>query len=102
MLNTAYEQASYEGDLYLRGRRWRHAASALRVAQSARPDRARVCWPLARALAQAKNHDDAFEALGCALERRAITRAEVEREPMLEPLRADPRFAALLSRTASD
>ncbi|HEU4562655.1 MAG TPA: hypothetical protein VFS20_32800 [Longimicrobium sp.] len=102
MLNTAYAQAAFEGDDYLRARRYRHAASALRVAQSARPDRPGVCWPLARALAQAKNHDDAFEALDCALERRAITRAEVEREPMLAPLRADPRFAALLLRAASD
>jgi predicted esterase len=102
MLNTAFAQASYEGDTYMRARRWRHAASALRVAHSARPDGPGVCWPLARALAQAKNHDDAFEALGCALERRAATRAQVEGEPMLAPLRADPRFAALLSRAASD
>lgn len=99
MLNTAYALGEHEGDVFLQARRYRHAASALRVARQARPEGAGVCWPLARALAQAHDRDAAFEALGCALDRNDVTPAQAEREPMLEPLRADPRFTSMLSRT---
>ncbi|HET7229118.1 MAG TPA: hypothetical protein VFJ16_03915 [Longimicrobium sp.] len=101
-LNTAFALTAHEGDLFLRARRYRHAAAALRVARQARPGDGDVCWPLARALAQAHDRDAAFEALGCALGHHGATRADVEREPMLEPLRADPRFAALLARAGEE
>lgn len=100
MLNTAFALSAHEGGLFIQAGRYRHAASALRVARLARPGGG-ACWPLARALAQTHDRDGAFEALGCALERHGATRAQVEHEPMLEPLRADPRFAALLSRAQS-
>jgi hypothetical protein len=60
-----------------------------------------VCWQLARALAQAHDRDGAFEALGCALDAHSVTAAEVQGEPLLEPLRADPRFATILARPAA-
>jgi hypothetical protein len=101
-LNTAFALAAHEGDVFMRARRYRHAAAALRLARQARPGDGDVCWPLARALAQAHDRDAAFEALGCALARHGATRADVEREPMLEPLRADPRFAALLARAGEE
>jgi uncharacterized protein HemY len=100
MLNTAFALSVWEGDQFIQSKRYRHAVSALRVARQARPGGG-ACWPLARALAQVHDRDGAFEALGCALDRHATSRADVEHEPMLEPLRADPRFAALLSRAES-
>jgi len=100
MLNTAFAVGTHEAELSMRNRRYRHAASALRIARMARPAGAGVCWPLARALAQAHDRDAAIEALGCALQRDAVTADAAAREPMLEPLRADPRFAALLARPA--
>jgi hypothetical protein len=100
MLNTAFALGALQGGELMRESRYAHAASALRVARMARPSLPGVCWPLARALAQTPDHDAAMEALGCAVDAHGVTRAAVEHEPMLQPLRADPRFTALVSRAA--
>jgi predicted esterase len=107
MLNTAFALGALQGGELMREHRFAHAAWALRVARMARPGGAGVCWPLARALAQTPDHAAAMEALGCAVYGHDVARAAVERDPMLEPLHADPRFTALISRatpsrTASD
>jgi hypothetical protein len=44
------------------------------------------------------NHDAAFEWLDTAFEERSGWLAFINREPSLEPLRQDPRFAALVQK----
>ncbi|MGD9590786.1 MAG: tetratricopeptide repeat protein [Pyrinomonadaceae bacterium] len=53
---------------------------------------------LAGAYAQLGERDKAFEALEEMVKRRAVLIITVAREPTLDPLRDDPRFAALLKR----
>jgi hypothetical protein len=43
------------------------------------------------------DHDAAFAALGRALANRSAAIAYLDVEPLVDPLRADPRFAALLA-----
>ncbi len=48
--------------------------------------------------AQLGEKDEAFEILDNMSERRAIMLVTAAREPMLDPLRDDPRYKALMAK----
>ena len=98
MLETLVAVASDAGGDMMQERRYAHAATAFRVAHEARPEHAGICRALARALAQTGRTDDALDALTCAVAGGTLTRAALESDLLLAPLRSDPRFAAIIAR----
>jgi predicted esterase len=98
MLATLLVVASDAGGDLMRERRYAHAATAFRVAHEVRPTHAGICRALARALAQTARADEALDALACAIAGGTLTRAELESDALLAPLRTDPRFAAIVAR----
>jgi predicted esterase len=72
------------------------AIALLLIAQEIRPRHPQVCYYLARGYAQAGQHDEAFEALGCFLQTSAVDVSRIEADSLLAPLRADPRYRELL------
>jgi predicted esterase len=101
MLNTALIAASDLADGLMQEQRWGAAVAALRVARQIRPDRAFVCYPLARALAQAHDQAAAVEALTCAVDGKAVRRSTLDGDHLLDPIRSDPRFAGIVSRAVT-
>jgi tetratricopeptide (TPR) repeat protein len=79
-------------------RRYAHAALVLQVARLIRPDDGGACFWLARALAQTGDKPKALEALECAGASKQVSAAAVEGDELLEPLRAEPRYQAVLRR----
>jgi tetratricopeptide (TPR) repeat protein len=98
MLATLFVATSDLGGELMRGQRYAHATTAFRVAREVRPAHAGVCRALARALAQTGRADEALDALACAVAGGTLTRAELESDALLAPLRADRRFAEIVSR----
>ena len=98
MLARLVVLASDVGGQMLRERRYPQAAAAFRVAREAQPANAGVCRALARAAAQAGRADEALDALACAVAGGTLTRAELEGDALLAPLRGDPRFAGIVAR----
>ncbi|HEX2203513.1 MAG TPA: hypothetical protein VHG91_09460 [Longimicrobium sp.] len=90
--------AFYEPRRYLDRGDPARALASLRVAREIKPENPFVCWSFALAHAQAGDRDAAFRELECAERGAILTVAALEREPFLEPLRADARFGALLER----
>jgi len=86
------------GGELMRAHRYAHAATAYRVARQARPTHAGVCRALAQASAQSGRADEALDALACAVAGGTLTRAELESDSLLAPLRSDPRFAGIVAR----
>jgi len=74
------------------GRRFAHAALALAVARTIKPTDGGACFWHARALAQLGQAANALEALKCAAASRQIPASAIESDPLLEPLRSDPRY----------
>jgi predicted esterase len=86
---------------YLRMKDWAHALGVLRVANEFKPGHPSVCYSIARAQAQLGDRAAALDALSCAVEAGIVAPATLERDPLLEPLRAEPRFAELRERAAT-
>jgi predicted esterase len=101
MLNTALVAMDDAAGEFSRDQRWMAAAAALRIARTIRPENAYVCYPLARALAQLGDKPGAMAALTCAVDGKAVRRATVEADHLLDPLRDDPRFAELAARATA-
>ncbi|HSU14542.1 hypothetical protein [Longimicrobium sp.] len=101
MLNIAMIEVSDQAGAFIQAQRWASAVAALRVARQLRPENAFVCYPLARALAQAHDAPGALEALACAVEGKAVRRTTLEGDRLLDPIRTDPRFADLVSRAVA-
>lgn len=90
--------ASDVGGQMMRERLYPQAATAFRVAREAQPANAGICRALARAAAQAGRADEALDALACAVAGGTLTRAELEADALLAPVRGDPRFAGIVAR----
>ena len=56
-------------------------------------------YPIAEIYAEMGRKDEAFEWLDKAYQERAIYFVDLKVDPVLDPLRSDPRFADLLRRT---
>ncbi|MEZ4703160.1 MAG: hypothetical protein R2834_22725 [Rhodothermales bacterium] len=98
MLATTYGSvAFYEPRDYMAAGDFERAAGLLRVARAMRPDGGACFW-LALSEAQLGRADDAIDALTCAIDGQQVTRERIDTEPLLEPLRADRRYAALVAR----
>lgn len=74
------------------------ALAFYRLADVIRPDEPRVCLGMARAYAQTEAPEEAFRALQCAARSASVTREALEDDDLLDPLRDDPRFGALMRR----
>jgi len=98
MLNVALIEVSDQADAFMRAQRWASAIAAWNVARQLRPQSAFVCYPLARALAQAHDAPAALEALACAVDGRAVRRSTLESDRLLDPIRAEARFGEIVSR----
>lgn len=98
MLSTALTAVADEAGAFLQAQRWASAVAALRLAREIRPDNAFVCYPLARALAQTHESPAALDALACAVDGKAVRRATLDGDALLDPVRADPRYAAIVAR----
>ena len=77
-------------------RRYTHAAYVLEIARLIKPADGGACFWQARALAQVGDTGKALSALECAAASRQLTAAAVEGDTLLAPLRADPRYAAVV------
>ena len=80
------------------GRRYAHAAYALRIARLIKPDDGGACFWHARALAQLGDKADALAALECAVASRQVSVAAIDADSLLEPLRSDPRYEVAVRR----
>ena len=98
MLATVFVNTGfYEPRDYFRGMDYARAAGMLRIAMAVNPDVPRVCYQLARAAAQLKSLDEAFEALTCGSNASWATKELIEDDELLAPLRADSRYAAFIA-----
>jgi hypothetical protein len=88
----------YELRDYLATKRWVEAASILSLAQYISPKEGGVCFGLARVYAQLGKEKDALDQLQCAMESGVIAADMVTAAPLLEPVRASPRYRELLER----
>lgn len=80
----------------LDARRYAHAAAALRVARLIKPDDRFACLTHARALAQTGDRMNALQALECAAASRQLTARTIEGDALLEPLRGEARYQAVV------
>ena len=83
---------------FFNSKRYAHAAYALQIARLIKPDDGGACLSHARALAQLGNKADALSALECAAASGQVPAPAVERDPLLERLRSDPRYEAAVRR----
>jgi predicted esterase len=75
-------------------RRFAHAALSLAIARTIKPTDGGACFWHARALAQLGEKANAMEALECAAASKQVPLSAIETDPLLEPLRSDPRYDA--------
>jgi hypothetical protein len=73
---------------------YRQASQALEIAVAAQPDQPGPWYSLAVALAAAGDKKAALRAIEQAVSRGFRDRERLNTEPLLAPLRADPKFAA--------
>lgn len=79
-------------------RRWAHAALALAMARQIKPDDGGACFWHARALAELEDATSAFQALECAAASKQVPADAIEGDPLLAPLRTDPRYDMIVRR----
>jgi predicted esterase len=97
LLEHAFVHMSFYEPRYFLGQGEPEVAIALLlIAQEIKPRHPQVCYYLARGYAQAGQHDEAFDALGCLLQTSAVGASRIEADSSLAPLRADPRYRELL------
>ena len=78
------------------------ALASLAVARAAKPESPRVCYEEARVHAAAGHTEEALDALECVVDSGAIRNPDgLEREPYLQMLRGEARFAELVERARS-
>jgi len=82
-------------------KRYAHAAYALQIARLVHPDDGGVCFWQARALAQVGDKANALAALECAAASREVSAEAIEADSLVAPLRADPRYDAVVRRLKS-
>ena len=83
---------------YLAAKDFARALGALRVAEEIRPGTPAICYSMARAHAGLGDRAAALDALACAVDAGVVPPATLDRDPLLDPLRADPRFGELRER----
>ncbi|NNE46282.1 MAG: hypothetical protein HKN37_06445 [Rhodothermales bacterium] len=97
MLASAFSAFSfYEARRYLAERDFERAAGVLRIALAIRPGAPFTCLQLARAEAQLSHVDAAIEALTCAVNSGRFGSETLASDPLLVPIRSDPRVEQLL------
>ena len=79
-------------------RRYAHAAFALQIARLIKPDDGGACFWHARALAQLGDEGNALSALECAVASKQVSLGAIEGDPLLGPLRSNPRYEAAVRR----
>jgi predicted esterase len=79
-------------------RRYAQAAFALQIARLIKPDDGGACFWHARALAQLGDQANALSALECAVASKQVSVATIEGDPLLGPLRSNPRYQAVVRR----
>ncbi len=99
LLELVFSNAAfYEPRDYLAKGEAGRALAMLRVADAIKPKAPQVCWGMARAQAQLGHVDDAIASLECIAAAGAADVDRIDKEETLAPLRADPRYKALLER----
>ncbi len=95
-LEDVFVHASfYQPRKYMPARRYEVSRAFFEIALMIKPGDATSCLGLARTSAQRKRLSEALEALSCVARAGALTLDVLDQDPLLDPLRADPRFAAL-------
>lgn len=87
---TFYELRSYEDT-----RHWEPARTLLQVAESVAPGDGNVCFNLARTEAQLQKTREALDHLECAAKSGLLTRETLRGDPLLTPIRGDPRYSSI-------
>ncbi|MEP7345475.1 MAG: hypothetical protein ABI877_09410, partial [Gemmatimonadaceae bacterium] len=83
---TFYELRGYE-----ESRRWQPARTLLQVAEAVAPNDGNVCFALARTEAQLLKPKEALDHLECAERSGGLTRETLRSDPLLAPIRENPR-----------
>ncbi|MBK8286327.1 MAG: hypothetical protein IPK97_16435 [Ahniella sp.] len=92
----SFEQALEQANRAIADKQWQAAAEAFGAASAVSELDAGQHYNHACVLALSGSVDRAFTALEAAVNAGYTDRAHIERDPDLAPLRADPRYAALL------
>lgn len=92
---TAAEVAGTLREQIAKGEFAKAAASGAAWLEDKRDPSGAIAWETAKAAAQAGKVDDAIRFAGMAVQGGAVEPVRLMSEPMLEPLRVDPRLAAL-------
>jgi tetratricopeptide (TPR) repeat protein len=87
-----------EGRRLMRAKEYRTAAEMFDTAAAARPDRGELWYSAAVAYAAGGMKQDALRTLEQAFARGFADAGRVRGEPLLEPLRTDPRYQTLVER----
>lgn len=99
MLELAFVRfAFYEPERYFPQGAFERALAVLQVARIIKPERADVCFNLARAHARLGQSTEAFADLDCAVDRGWRNVDVLRSHPDLESLRSLPAYRALLDR----
>jgi len=97
MLETVFVFTSfYEPRDFLAKGEPDRAITVLRIADAVKPGHPRVCFSLARAYAQLGETGKALDSVACAIEGGVTNAAWFDSDPLLEPLRKEPRYRELL------
>jgi hypothetical protein len=90
--------AGYGLRQYMEKRDFTRAVAVLRIAERLRPRDPGVCYSLARALAQQGESAPALEYLSCAVESGRVPSTTIAGDRLLDPIRAEARFAEITAR----
>jgi tetratricopeptide (TPR) repeat protein len=96
VLGNAFVVSMEEGRRFMEGKRYADAAANWETAVLVRPENGSAWYSLAVAQAAAGNKRRALEALEQAVANGFHDRARMEQEPLLSPVRRDPRYTALM------